>query len=288
MDELRTSLPIIPVSTIAGDHRNTYGGNAALLAGLPYAEVPYGRSKGVNGFVEPDILTKYFTYSEDRQPAAIMNMRVWNILPDERKSFYQAFAKIDLQLEDNRFLAQELILEIEDYEIWVKRLVDLIRETDDDELLSKHADTLRMIWRRQISRIPEHFERALRKMLYQRRQNIMGRASLQPGQLLSCENGYWVCRAPESEVFSGNPITGYYRNFQTDELFKYEQSHELFATTTTKSLEPSRSEQSTRDRHLYLMAKPTRSYQSRVVPSSSGKLPSGTKQRRSSPSSSSH
>ena len=83
----------------------------------------------------------------------------------------------------------------------------------------------------------------------------MGRASLQPGQLLHCINGYWVCRAPESEVFSGNPITGYYRNFQTDDMVKYEQSHELPVTTTLKSLEYSTSvTQASRDRHQRLMA----------------------------------
>jgi hypothetical protein len=200
--------------------------------------------------VKHDVLSKYLTYSEDRQPAAIMNQNVWNLLSDEQKSFYSSFAKIDLQPEDNRFLAQELILHIEDYELWVKRLVDLIQVTDDDALLNKHAANIRMIWRRQISSIPEHFEIALRKMLHKRRQNIMGRASLQPGQLLQCVNGYWVCQAPVSEVFSDNPITGYYRNFQTNDAVEYGQSHELPVTITIKSLESSKSAtQALRDRH---------------------------------------
>jgi hypothetical protein len=254
MDELRMSLPVIPVSTSAGDRRSTYGGNAALLAGLPYAGGPYGGPKGVNGVVEYDIFTKYFTYSEVRQPAAIMNMRMWNLLPDERKLFYQAFAKIGLQMEDDHFLAQELILKIEDQDIWIKRLVDLICETDDDEQLTKHADTIRMVWRHLLSVVPDSFEWALRNMMLKRRQNIMGIASLQPDQRLSCVNGYWICRAPESEVFSGKPITGYYHNIHTNELFKYDQSHELLTTTIdTMGMETSTKVHDARERFLGMM-----------------------------------
>jgi hypothetical protein len=70
MAMLAMSIPFIPVSTPAWDLRNIDGVNAAKLAGLSYTEDPYDASKGVNGFVKHDVLSKYLTYSEDRQPAA--------------------------------------------------------------------------------------------------------------------------------------------------------------------------------------------------------------------------
>ena len=180
-----------------------------------------------------DVLFEYSKYQDSRKPAVIMDRSAWIKLDREVAAYWSSFAKIVLQDRSGtpEELYDGLIYYVTDSDLLVKRLYDLILETDDDDLLTKYASTIRDEWHRLMCSIPEHYETALQNLLSRRRQGLLMSAGLSNDKSLHGSLGKWVCTTPTEELFSGSQLTGYYCTYQPhlnyQEKVFYGQSNEL-------------------------------------------------------------
>ena len=127
-----------------------------------------------------------------------------------------------------------------DSELLIKRLYDLILETDDDELLMQYESTIKNEWRRRIYIIPEHYEVALKNLLSKRRQGLLMEAGTSKDKSLHGSLGKWVCTTPTEQLFSCSQLSGYYCSYQPHLSYHgkvvYGQSNDLPEITVLQSL----------------------------------------------------